>query len=209
LTAPRRFTGDRLVIATHNAGKVREIAALLAPYAKHFPSAGSLGLPEPAETGLTFRQNAELKAKAAAKASNLPALADDSGLIIPALGGKPGLHSALWAGPQKDFAFAMQRVHHALILSDAPESSVACFTCALSLAWPDGHAETFEGIISGALTWPPRGEHGFGYDPIFIPVSDTRTFAEIDHDAKTRISHRATAFRQLVAGCFAPKDSPC
>jgi XTP/dITP diphosphohydrolase len=194
----RRFTGDTLVIASHNKGKVREIAELLGAYVAHFPSAGELNLPEPEETETTFIGNAELKARAAASASGLPALADDSGLVVPALGGAPGIYSARWAGPGKDFSVAMRRVETEL--GDGDPS--AYFVCALTLAWPDGHAESVEGRIHGRLVFPGRGDRGFGYDPIFIMDGREMTFAEIDPDEKHRISHRADAFAQLVARCF-------
>jgi XTP/dITP diphosphohydrolase len=194
----RLFTGDTLVIASHNRGKVREIAELLGAYVAHFPSAGELGLPEPEETEHTFIGNAELKARAAASGSGLPALADDSGLVVPALDGAPGIFSARWAGPDRDFSFAMRRIETEL--GDGDPS--AYFVCALSLAWPDGHAESVEGRIHGRLVFPGRGDRGFGYDPIFIPAGRDLTFAEIDPDEKHRISHRADAFAQLVARCF-------
>jgi XTP/dITP diphosphohydrolase len=194
----RRFIGDALVIASHNKGKVREIAELLGAYVAHFPSAGELNLPEPEETETTFIGNAELKARAAAVASGLPALADDSGLVVSALGGAPGIYSARWAGPDKDFSIAMRRVETEL--GDGDPS--ASFVCALTLAWPDGHAESVEGRIHGRLVFPGRGDRGFGYDPIFIPDGRDLTFAEIDPDEKHRISHRADAFAQLVSRCF-------
>lgn len=197
----RRFTGDTLVIATHNPGKLREIAALLAPYAANFRSAGELGLEEPEETGTSFVANAELKALAAAQASGHVALADDSGLAVTALDGAPGIYSARWAGPTKDFAVAMARVNDEL--ADNPDRS-ACFVCALTLAWPDGHVETVEGRCHGALVWPPRGEKGFGYDPVFVPDGHGITFAEMPPADKHAMSHRADAFRQLVARCFQP-----
>jgi XTP/dITP diphosphohydrolase len=196
----RRFTEEKLVLATHNKGKVREIKDLLAPFNIEVVSAGALGLPEPEETGTTFRANAELKAIAAATAANLPALADDSGLAVDALGGAPGIYSARWAGPDKDFAAAMKRVEQKL---NGKKKVIAHFVCALSLAWPDGSVETFEGILDGTLTFPPRGTKGFGYDPIFIPVGNSVTFGEMDADEKHAISHRAIAFEQLVAACFA------
>jgi XTP/dITP diphosphohydrolase len=196
----RRFTGDTLVIASHNPGKVREIAALLSDFVAKFPSAGELGLGEPDETEATFIGNAALKAKAAATASGLPALADDSGLVVPALGGAPGIYSARWAGPEKDFGMAMRRVETEL--GDRDRS--AHFICALALAWPDGPVETVEGRLDGQLTFPPRGDRGFGYDPIFIADGYGITFGEMDPDEKHRISHRADAFAQLVAKCFAP-----
>jgi XTP/dITP diphosphohydrolase len=195
----RRFEGGRLVIASHNPGKVREIAELLAPYRVDCVSAGELGLPEPAETGGSFAANASLKALAAAKAAELPALADDSGLVVDALGGAPGVYSARWAGPKKDFAMAMQRVERQL----GPKADRrAHFACALALAWPDGHLECFEGEVQGRLVWPPRGERGFGYDPIFLPEGRSQTFGEMDPAGKHEISHRAAAFRLLVAACF-------
>lgn len=195
----RKFSGPRLVIASHNAGKVREIGELLAPFGTQVVSAGALGLPEPEETGTTFGANAELKALAAARAANLPALADDSGLAVTALGGDPGIYSARWAGPAKDFATAMALVEQKL--GDAADRS-AHFVCALALAWPDGHVETVEGRVGGTLVWPPRGAKGFGYDPVFLPKGATLTFAEMAPEAKHAISHRADAFAQLVDRCF-------
>jgi XTP/dITP diphosphohydrolase len=194
----RQFTGDTLVIASHNKGKVREIAELLGAYVAHFPSAGELNLPEPEETETTFIGNAELKARAAAAGSGLPALADDSGLVVPALGGAPGIYSARWAGPDKDFSVAMRRVETEL--GDGDPS--AYFVCALTLAWPDGRVESVEGRIHGRLVFPGRGDRGFGYDPIFIMEGRDVTFAEMDPGEKHRISHRADAFAQLVARCF-------
>ena len=197
----RHFTADRLVLATHNPGKVREIGDLLRPFAVSVVSVGELGLPEPEETGTTFVANAELKALAAARAARLPALADDSGLVVPALGGAPGVVSARWAGPTKDFRIAMRRVEAELAaLPDA--DARAFFACALSLAWPDEHIETFEGFVHGRLVFPPRGDHGFGYDPIFVADGYDITFGEMDPAEKHRISHRADAFRQLVNACF-------
>ena len=192
-------SGERLVIASHNEGKVREIRALLEPFGADVVSAGSLGLPEPDETENSFIGNALLKAHAAAKAAGLPALADDSGLAVTALGGDPGIYSARWAGPAKDFALAMRKVEDRLAGQD---DRSAKFVCALALAWPDGHAETVEGTVSGALVWPPRGENGFGYDPMFQPAGYEVTFGEMEPDRKHEISHRADAFRQLVARCF-------
>jgi len=196
----RRFAGDTLVIASHNKGKVREIADLLGRYLTRFPSAGDLGLPEPDETETSFIGNAALKARAAAWAADLPALADDSGLAVPALGGAPGIYSARWAGPAKDFGLAMRRVETEL----AGREPAAHFVCALALAWPDNHVESVEGRVYGTLTFPPRGDRGFGYDPIFIPAGYDITFGEMDPDEKHRISHRADAFRQLVGRCFSP-----
>jgi XTP/dITP diphosphohydrolase len=196
----RRFAGGRLVIASHNPGKVREIGALLGPHGAEVVSAGELGLPEPEETGATFAANAAIKAHAAALASGLPALADDSGLAVAALGGAPGIRSARWAGPDKDFAAAMARVERELA---GKADRRARFVCALALCWPDGHCETVEGTVEGTLVWPPRGTKGFGYDPVFVPDGHARTFGEMAPEAKHAISHRADAFRRLVAACFA------
>jgi XTP/dITP diphosphohydrolase len=195
----RVFSSGKLVIASHNQGKVREIGELLAPYGVEVVSAGALGLPEPEETGTTFVANAELKAHAAAKAADLPALADDSGLAVDALGGDPGIYSARWAGPSKDFTAAMELVNDKM---GANPDRNARFVCALALAWPDGHCETFEGVVEGDLVWPPRGKAGFGYDPMFQPKGHAVTFGEMDAHAKHAISHRADAFRKLVAACF-------
>jgi len=195
----RHFDGDKLVIASHNKGKVREIGELLEPFGVETISAGELGLPEPVEDGLTFIANAEIKALAAAKASGLPALADDSGLEVHGLGGEPGIYSARWAGPSKDFNIGMKAVMEKL--GDNPDRG-ANFTCALTLAWPDGHMESFEGKVFGSLTWPMRGEKGFGYDPIFVPEGHDITFAEMEPMAKHAMSHRADAFKQLINACF-------
>lgn len=195
----RRFAEKQLVIASHNPGKVREIGELLAPFGVEVVSAGALGLAEPEETGTTFVANAELKAHAAAKAANLPALADDSGLAVECLGGDPGIYSARWAGPAKDFAAAMALVNDRM---GASPDRRGRFVCALALAWPDGQCETFEGVVEGEIVWPPRGEHGFGYDPMFQPLGRAETFGEMDPAAKHEISHRADAFRKLVAACF-------
>jgi XTP/dITP diphosphohydrolase len=195
---PHPFTGDRLVIASHNPGKVEEIAALLAPFAVETIAAGSLGIPEPEETGDSFEANAALKARAAAGASGLAALADDSGLVVPALGGAPGIFSARWAGPAKDFQVAMERVHRELGNKDRN----ARFVAVLALASPGGRTELFRGEIEGSLTWPPRGDRGFGYDPMFIPPGGNLTFGEIDPEEKHRISHRARAFAKLVERYF-------
>ena len=197
---PRRFREKRLVIATHNKGKLAEIADLLRPFDIEVAGAGELGLPEPDETGDSFEANAILKAKAAADASRAPALADDSGLVVPALGGEPGIYSARWAGPARDFSEAMRAVEDRLA---GKADRCAYFIAALALAWPDGHVEVFRGKAHGSLVWPPRGNKGFGYDPMFRPDGDTRTFGEIDPEEKHRISHRADAFRKLVAACFA------
>ena len=200
---PRRFQQSTIIIASHNPGKVREITALLEPFGVAIKSAAGLGLPEPEETGTTFTANAELKALAAAVASGLPALADDSGLVVTALGGDPGIYSARWAGPDKDFGLAMQKVEDGL---QGKEDRTAHFACALSLCWPDDgqgvHLETFEGNVHGVLVWPPRGDKGFGYDPVFMADGDTITFGEMDQDKKHQISHRADAFRKLVDACF-------
>ena len=195
---PHALRDTRLVIASHNPGKVEEIAALLAPFAVETIAAGSLGIPEPEETGDSFEANAALKARAAAEASGLPALADDSGLVVPALGGAPGIYSARWAGPAKDFRVAMERVHREL----GDRDRRASFMAVLALAWPDGPTELFRGQVEGSLTWPPRGDRGFGYDPIFIPLGATLTFGEIDSVEKHRISHRARAFAKLVERYF-------
>lgn len=192
------FPGDRLVVASHNTGKVEEITELLAPFGVETISAGSLGLPEPEETGDTFEANAALKAKAAAQASGLPALADDSGLVVPALDGAPGIYSARWAGPAKDFRTAMERVHREL----GEKDRVASFVAVLALAWPDSRTEFFRGAVDGTLTWPPRGDRGFGYDPMFVPHGGMLTFGEIDPAEKHQTSHRARAFAKLVERHF-------
>jgi XTP/dITP diphosphohydrolase len=200
---PRQFQESKLVIASHNPGKVREIAALLEPFGCAVVCAADLGLNEPEETGTTFAANAELKARAAAKGANLPALADDSGLAVTALNGEPGILSARWAGPGKDFRLAMQKVEDRLAGGD---DRSAHFVCVLALCWPDdgdgGHMETFEGRVDGTLVWPLRGDRGFGYDPMFVADSYDITFGQMDPAEKHRISHRADAFRKLVDGCF-------
>lgn len=198
---PRRFPGGRLVVATHNPGKLRELRDLFAPFTADLVSAGELGLPEPEETGLTFIANAELKARAAALASGRPAIADDSGLCVAALDDAPGIYSARWAGEAKDFTHAMKRIE-AELQAKSLATSAAHFVCALTLAFPDGHAESFEGRIDGDLVFPPRGAHGFGYDPIFKPAGFDITFGEMDPAAKHAMSHRARAFAQLIAACF-------
>ena len=195
----RLFKEPKVVLATHNPGKVVEIADLVKPFGIEVVSAGELDLPEPEETETTFKGNARLKAHAAAKASGLPALADDSGLSVKALDGAPGIYSARWAGPTKDFGVAMDRVREEL--GDNP-SREAMFICALTLAWPDGHDETFLGTITGALTFPAKGKHGFGYDPIFVPTGFSPACGEMDPAKKHAMSHRAHAFEQLVAACF-------
>jgi XTP/dITP diphosphohydrolase len=191
-----RLTG-RLVVASHNAGKVREIAALLGPLGIEPVSAAELGLPEPEETETTFAGNAILKARAAAAASGVPALSDDSGLEVFAIGGDPGVYSARWAGPEKDFRAAMQLVWEKLSASGDDRS--ARFVCALALAMPDGNVDVFEGEARGEIVWPPRGDKGFGYDPIFQPTGLTRTFGEMTHEEKLPLTHRARAFEKLVA----------
>jgi XTP/dITP diphosphohydrolase len=195
----RRFNEKQLIIASHNPGKVREINDLLNPFGIMIRSASELSLEEPEETGDTFVTNAILKAEAAAYAAQLPALADDSGLVVEALGGDPGIYSARWAGPGKDFTVAMEKIETLL----KPESvRTAKFVCALALAWPDGHVETFEGLVKGDLVWPPRGLLGFGYDPMFLPNGRVETFGEMNQVEKHTISHRADAFGKLVAACF-------
>ena len=205
----RRLDSGKLVIATHNAGKLKEISALLAPYGVDCISAGALGLPEPAETGTTFVENALIKARAAAEASGLPALADDSGLSVAALGGRPGVYTADWAERQwfegdagRDWFMAMGKVEGMLAAKgpDAPRD--AWFSCVLALAWPDGDSAVYEGRVDGELVWPPRGTRGFGYDPIFVPAGRNETFAEIDPAEKYLISHRADAFAKLVKDQF-------
>ena len=196
---PRTFGGGKLVVASHNPGKVGEIQDLLAAYNVDVISAGELNLPEPEETGDTFIANAKLKAIAAATAANLPALADDSGLSVEALGGAPGIFSARWGGPNKDFVLAMSKVENEL---GDNENKCAKFVCALALAWPDHHCEVFEGTVAGTLDFPPRGTRGFGYDPIFVPEGHDITFAEMEPAAKHAMSHRADAFKKLVAACF-------
>lgn len=200
--AIRRLTPGRLVIASHNKGKVREIAELLAPYGMDVVSAAELGLPEPEETGTTFIANAELKALAAADLSGFPALADDSGLAVEALGGDPGIYSARWAGPERDFALAMRKVWEAVTEKGPDAGHDAHFICALALAWPDGHVEAFEGRVDGTLVWPPRGDKGFGYDPMFQPLGHDISFAEMEPADKHAMSHRADAFKKLVDASF-------
>ncbi|HJS80965.1 MAG TPA: RdgB/HAM1 family non-canonical purine NTP pyrophosphatase [Vitreimonas sp.] len=192
-----RLSG-RLVVASHNQGKVREISALLAPLGVETVSAAALGLDEPEETEATFAGNAALKAQAAAQGSGLPALADDSGLEVFGLGGAPGVYSARWAGPDKDFRTAMERVRRELREMGATDLS-ARFVCVLALSRPDGSVETFEGEARGHIVWPPRGEHGFGYDPIFVPDGHARTFGEMRHEEKLPLTHRARAFEKFVA----------
>jgi XTP/dITP diphosphohydrolase len=189
----------RLVLASHNKGKLAEIEDLLRPFRIEVVGAPTLGLPEPEETGTTFEANAMLKASAAAEASGLPALADDSGLVVPALGGQPGIYSARWAGPERDFALAMEAVEDRL---RGKSDRRAHFVAVLALAWPDGHAVVCRGEAHGTLIWPPRGSRGFGYDPMFRPEGHALTFGEMEPAEKHRISHRADAFRKLVAACL-------
>jgi XTP/dITP diphosphohydrolase len=198
----RRFGGGRLVIATHNRGKLAEMEDLLRPYNIAAVSAGDLGLPEPDEIGATFEENAQLKARASATASALPALADDSGLVVSALNGAPGIYSARWAGAGKDFGLAMQRVEREL---EGKTDCRAYFVAVLALAWPDGHTESFRGEVHGSVVFPPRGTRGFGYDPIFLPEGKTQTFGELDPTARMALSHRTVAFRQLAAACLDPR----
>ena len=201
----RPFTGDRLLIATHNRGKLEEIVDLLAPFGVSVTSNADHGLPEPEETEETFVGNARIKAHAAVAATGLPALADDSGLTIDALDGAPGVHTADWAetGHGRDFGMAMERAWSELDAAGAPEPRSAQFRCTLVLAWPDGHDEVFEGVMPGRIVWPMRGDQGHGYDPIFQPDGYDLTFGEMDRFAKNRISHRGRAFAALVEGCFA------
>jgi XTP/dITP diphosphohydrolase len=220
-TAPQRETGGamaghrtitgRLVIATHNPGKLNEMRELLAPHGIEAVSAGELGLGEPEETGTSFRDNAHIKAAAAAKAAQLPAFADDSGLVVDALGGAPGIHSARWAGRDKNFARAMGEVDAKLraVGATAPADRTAHFVSALCVAWPDGHREEFEGRVDGVLVWPPRGDKGFGYDPMFLPAGHDRTFGEMASEEKhglpprgRGLSHRARAFQMLAEACL-------
>jgi XTP/dITP diphosphohydrolase len=200
-----------VVIATHNPGKLAELRELLAPFRIAAQSSGELGLSEPKETGKTFAANARIKAMAAAKATDRPAFADDSGLVVDALGGEPGIHSARWAGPDKDFRFAMNRIQTLLIERGArgAEQRRAHFIAALCLAWPDGHVEEFEGRVDGVAVWPPRGDQGFGYDPLFLPDGFDRTFGQMNADEKHELppkgqglSHRARAFMKLADSCL-------
>lgn len=211
---PRRLSGD-LVIATHNAGKLREINQILAPFGLKARSAADFGLPEPVENGFMFSENAAIKAHAAAKATGLPALSDDSGLCVDALDGAPGLFTADWCGNPRDYAGAMARVEHELQRRGANDHS-AHFTCALVVAWPDGHEELFEGRVFGKVVFPPRGPDGFGYDPCFQPEGFTETFGEMDAEHKNGIdwktqppqalSHRARALVAFVEGCLQKPD---
>ncbi len=208
--AHRPITG-KLVIATHNPGKLAEMRELLLPYGIDAISAGELGLPEPDETGMSFRENARIKAEAAAKGTRLPAFADDSGLVVDALGGAPGIYSARWAGPDKNFRRAMeaieQKIHERGVMT--AEQRRAHFVSALCVAWPDGHVEEFEARVDGTLVWPPRGDQGFGYDPMFLPDGHDRTFGEMSSEEKHSLpprgkglSHRARAFLKLAEACL-------
>ena len=205
----RKLGSEKLVIATHNAGKLKEISALLAPHGIDCVSAGELGLPEPEETGTTFVENALIKARAAADAAKLPALADDSGLSVAGLDGRPGVYTADWAQrqwfegkPGRDWFMAMGKVE-GMLQALGPDADRGCsFSCVLAIAWPDGESAAYEGRVNGTFLWPPRGEKGFGYDPVFLPLGRSRTFAEIDPDEKHSISHRADAFAKLVADQF-------
>lgn len=196
--------GERLVVASHNPGKIREIGDLIRPFGCEAISAGTLGVSEPEETETTFIGNARLKALHSALATGLPALSDDSGLEVEALLGAPGIYSARWAGADKDFALAMQKVHHGCVERKAWTATGprANFTCALCIAWPDGATRVFEGKVFGRLVWPPRGNKGFGYDPMFLADGEALTFGEMEPDAKHAISHRARAFKLFVEACF-------
>jgi XTP/dITP diphosphohydrolase len=200
----RKFTGQELVIATHNHGKLEEIEHLFETFKVKIRGAGELGIIEPEETEDTFVGNARIKAHSAAKESQTPSLADDSGITIDALNGAPGVYTADWAETSggRDFVYAMEKTQNALAEVDATHPRSAQFRCTLVLAWPDGHDEVFEGIIAGSLVWPMRGENGHGYDPIFLPDGYNQTFGEMDRWEKNRISHRADAFTKLLSGCF-------
>jgi len=200
----RKFTGDRLLVATHNKGKLEEMENLLSPLGVTVVGAAAMNLPEPAETEDTFVGNARIKAHAAAKATGLPALSDDSGITIDALDGAPGVYTADWAETPngRDFVMAMTRTHDELEARNAPSPRTAQFRCTLVLAWPDGHDEVFEGVMPGQVIWPMRGAQGHGYDPIFVPEGYDITFAEMSTDEKNKISHRAKAVEAFVAGCF-------
>ncbi len=201
----RQFDGKKLVVASHNAGKVREIGELLAEFSVTAISAGELGLPEPVEDGDTFIANAKIKALAAATTSGEISLSDDSGFAVDALNGDPGIYSARWAGSGKDFKVAMEAVKDKLEEGGHSIPTPASFICALCLAWPDGHTESFEGKVSGQFVWPMRGDKGFGYDPVFVADGMEITFAEMEPAEKHAISHRADAFRQLINACFDTK----
>ncbi|MCA0870427.1 RdgB/HAM1 family non-canonical purine NTP pyrophosphatase [Seohaeicola saemankumensis] len=200
----RKFSGDRLLVATHNKGKLEEMAHLLEPYGVQVVGAAEMDLPEPEETEDTFVGNARIKAHAAAKATGLPALSDDSGIMIDALNGAPGVYTADWAETEngRDFMMAMSRANSELEAVKAAHPRLAQFCCTLVLAWPDGHDEVFPGTMPGHLVWPPRGDNGFGYDPMFVPDGYDITFAEMDRWDKNKISHRARAVKLFVDGCF-------
>lgn len=195
----RKFKGKELVIASHNKGKLYEFSELLQPFEIILYSADEKGVEEPEETGKTFEENALLKARVSAAQSGLPALADDTGLVVPALDGAPGIYSARWAGPERDFDYAMASVHEKL---RGQQDHSAYFVCCLALVWPDGHWETFEGRSYGQLVWPKRGTGGHGYDPMFMPEGETRTYGEMTLDEKNQTSHRAKACQKLLSGCF-------
>ncbi|MBU6234841.1 MAG: RdgB/HAM1 family non-canonical purine NTP pyrophosphatase [Alphaproteobacteria bacterium] len=199
MSAPRKFTGGTLVLATHNKGKVEEFRVMLGNRITKLLSAAEVDLPEPEETGTTFLENATIKAVAGAKHSGLPCLADDSGLCVDALGGNPGLYSARWGGPKKDFVKAMNLVHERMGNTD---NTAAAFVAVLVLAWPDGHTEHAEGRVEGDIVWPMRGEHGHGYDPIFMPKGETRTYAEMTMEEKNKYSHRGRALEALLKKAF-------
>ncbi len=200
----RKFSGDRLLVATHNKGKLEEMQQLLHPFGISVSGAAEMNLPEPEETGTTFVENARIKAHAAAQATGLPALSDDSGIEIDALNNAPGVYTADWAETPngRDFIMAMTTTHDKLLASGAAEPWTARFCCTLVLAWPDGHDEVFPGVMAGKVVWPMRGDQGHGYDPIFVPSGYDITFGEMDRWEKNKISHRADAFRKFVAGCF-------
>jgi len=200
----RKFSGDRLLIATHNQGKLDEMAHLLSPHGVTVVGAAEMNLPEPEETETTFVGNARIKAHAAAQATGLPALSDDSGIEIDALGGAPGVYTADWAETPngRDFVMAMTRTHRELEAANAPHPRTARFCCTLVIAWPDGHDEVFPGVMPGQVVWPMRGTQGHGYDPIFVPDGYDITFGEMDRWEKNKISHRADAVAKFVAGCF-------
>ncbi len=196
--------GMKLLVASHNPGKVREINALIEPFGLEAVSAAELDIPEPVEDGVTFGENAAIKALACAKHANMVALSDDSGLEVEALDGQPGIYSARWGGEEKDFDLAMEKVLRALenVGASNKEQCRANFTCALCLAWPDGETQIFEGKVFGHITWPIRGKNGFGYDPLFVPDGHDLTFGEMDSDKKHKMSHRANAFKLFVEACF-------
>ena len=202
---PRRFAAPKMVVATHNRGKAEEIRSMLSPFGVEIVSIADLGLPAPAETGTTFESNAAIKALAAARASGLPALADDSGLSVEALGGEPGVYTADWEGPTRDALVGMERIQHELAKRGVPDTDAArraTFHCVLALAWPDEHVELVHGMLDGRIVWPPRGSGGHGYDPCFQPAGQARTNAEMATAEKNAISHRGRAFAKLVEACF-------